>query len=157
GPAAVRAVAAAAVAALPLFGAWAVAHPTRFNTDWEMLEMNERYLPQVQRADQQAHDIVRHSRADILLNQNPTRPDQEAVGDAVAKYDEASQALRPAADVLRGAGPYRNPGIENARRVRLELVEAELELWALQGRCLKDGQPWPGNDPKNREQLDRVD
>jgi rhomboid protease GluP len=157
GPVAVRAVAAVAVAALPLFGIWAVAHPTRFSTEWDLLEMNERYLPQVQRAEAQAQDILHHSRADLLLNQHPTRRDPEAVSDAVAKYEEASQALRPAADVLRAAGPFRNPDIENARRVRLELIEAKLELWALQERCLKDGQAWPGDDPKNREQIDRVD
>ncbi|HZT78905.1 MAG TPA: hypothetical protein VFA26_01680, partial [Gemmataceae bacterium] len=80
-----------------------------------------------------------------------------AVDDAVAKYGEARQALQPAADLLRGAGPYRDPEIEHARQVRLELVEAKLELWALQERCLKDAQAWPGSDKKNHEQLDRVD
>jgi membrane associated rhomboid family serine protease len=157
GPLAVRAVATAAVAMLPVLGVWAVAHPARFNTEWERLEMNQRYLPAVGRAEQRTKEILQHSRADMLLNQNPTRRDQEAVNDAVAKYDEASQALRPAADVLREAGPYRNPDIENARRVGLELIEAQLELWALQERSLREGQPWPGNDKKNREQLDRVD
>jgi membrane associated rhomboid family serine protease len=157
GPSAVRAVATAAVAALPVLGLWAVTHPARFNTDWEMLEMNERYLPQAQRADEQAQDILHHSRADILLNQNPTRRDQEAVGDAVAKYDEASQALRPAAELLRGAGPFRNPDIENARKVRLALVEARLELYATDARCLSAGQEWSEKDEAQRqEQEERV-
>ncbi len=153
----VRGLATVALAALPAFGVWAVTHPARYSTDWELLEMNERVLPLVQRASEQAQDILHHSRADILLNQHPTRRNPEAVDDAVAKYGEARQALQPAADLLRGAGPYRDPEIEHARQVRLELVEAKLELWALQERCLKDAQAWPGSDKKNHEQLDRVD
>lgn len=155
GPVAVRVVATAAVAALPVFGLWAVTHPARFNTDWEMLEMHERYLPRVQELEGEAAKLVPGAAADPLINKNPGRRDEEQLRRAVEGYGEAEAALRPAADLLRQVGPYRDPETEKARQVRLELVEARLDVFARNRRCLEAGKEWSRQDEDGREEAIR--
>jgi rhomboid protease GluP len=158
GGVATRALATAAVAALPVFGLWAVAHPARFNPEWERLEMEQRVLPEVKRRELEAIKVVPGAAADPLIGRNPGRRDEEQVRKAIEAYAEAEATLRPAADLLRRADPYRDPDVEKARQVRLELVEARLDLFALNRRCLEAGKDWSPQDEKKREEaIERVD
>jgi hypothetical protein len=175
GPAVLRAAATAAVAVLPVFGLWAVAHPARFNPQWEAQEkvlrqqmeaeekakeshdMEERVMPEVKGMEKEARNHAPGSLADPLINMHPSRRDEERVKKAVQGYADAEAALRPAADLLRQAGPYHNANVEKARQVRLELIEARLDLFAFNRRCLEAGKDWsPKDEKKRREAIDRV-
>jgi rhomboid protease GluP len=168
GSAVVRGLAAAAVAALPVFGLWAVTHPERFNPQWdavakdvrtrmELREMQDQLMPEVKRMEGEAVKLVPGAAQDPVINRNPGRRDEEQVRKAVAAYGEAEVLLRPAADLLRGAGPFADEDVERARQARLELVEARLDLYALNRRCLEAGARWPADDEKKRQEaIDRV-
>jgi rhomboid protease GluP len=146
-----RSLATAAVAALPVFGLWAVAHPGRFSPAWDQVEMERRVLPQVKRAELDAVKLVPGAAADPLISRNASRRDEEQVKKAVEAYGEAETTLRPAADLLRRSGPYRDADMEKARQTRLDLVEARMDLFALNKRCLETGKEWSREDEKKRE------
>jgi membrane associated rhomboid family serine protease len=153
GPSAVRIVAAAAVAALPVFGVWAVTHPARFNTQWETVEMEQRMVPRVSELEQEALKFAPGAAADPLIeNRGAERRDPEQVKKSIEGYGQAEAVLRPAADLLRQAGPYRDPATEKARQVRLELVEARLDLFARNKRCLEAGKDWSRPDEEERQE-----
>jgi membrane associated rhomboid family serine protease len=156
GPAALRGLAAVAVAVLPVFGLWSVTHPGQFNPEWDQIRWQRLYLPQVKDADKEARETLKRSPADLVLAQNPTRRHEDNVKTALAKYASAIETLRPAVDVLRAAGPFHDGQTEETRKAWLELLEARLELWTLQERALKEGEDWPGKDRKNSEQVERV-
>jgi len=151
GPFVVRAAATVALAALPVFGIWAVAHPERFNLQWETLEMEQRVMPAVKDREKEALKHVPDAAADPLINRNPDRRDAEQVKRTIEAYTQAEAALRPAADLLHRAGPYRDADVEKARQVRLELVEARLDLFARNRRCLEAGKEWSRQEEDQRE------
>jgi rhomboid protease GluP len=155
GPLAVRAVATAAVAMLPVLGVWAVAHPARFNSEWDLLEMEKRVMPEVKWREDKARKLALGAVDDPLIRSNPSRRDEEQVQRAVAGYGEAEAALRPAAELLRQAGPYRNRDAEEARQVRLDFVEAQLDLFTSNKRCLEAGKEWSRQDEDKREEAIR--
>jgi membrane associated rhomboid family serine protease len=154
-PPALRAVATAAIAALPLFGLYAVTHPGRFNPKWDRLQWHQRYLPPAQQAIKESYDLLNHSPASLLLRQDAEDRDEERRKDVLEKYDQAIARLRPALDLFP-AGPFRDPKVEEARKVGRELAEARLELWEREQRALKDGQPPPRKDKAYRELDERV-
>jgi membrane associated rhomboid family serine protease len=175
GPAVLRVVATAAVAALPVFGLWAVAHPARFNPQWaaqekvlqqkkeaddkarDFQDFQDRVMPQVKDMEKKALAHVPDALADPLINRNPTRRDEEQVKKTIAAYAEAEAALRPAPDLLRQAGPYGDEDAEKARQVRLDLIETRLDLFDLNKRCLEAGKDWsPQDEDKREESLKRV-
>jgi rhomboid protease GluP len=175
GPMAVRVAAAAAVAALPVIGLWAVTHPDRFNANWNEQEkelqrhkeaedserdshdMQDRVMPQVRDLEKKALQLAPDAVADPVINRHPSRRDAEQVKKAVAAYAEAAAVLRPAADVLRQAGPYGDESVEKARQVRLQLVEARVDLFDLNKGCLEEGENWPPVEERKREEaIDRV-
>jgi membrane associated rhomboid family serine protease len=171
GPVAVRAVAAAAVAALPIFGIWAVMHPERFNAQWAEEEkalqhhkevevrdrddndMQDRVMPQVRELEKKALQLAPDALADPVINRHPTRRDPDQVKKAIEAYTEAEAVLRPAVDLLRQAGPYGDEAVEKARQVRLKLVEARLNVFALNKRCLEAGEDWHAEE---KERLDAI-
>jgi rhomboid protease GluP len=158
GPAVVRGLAAAAVAALPVFGLWAVTHPEQFNPRWETIDMEHRIMPQVKRRDEEAQKLAPGAVSDPLIEgRGVGRRKPEQLQKAIEAYSDAEQTLRPAADLIRGAGPYRDAVVEEARKARLELVEARLDLYALNRRCLEAGPDWqPDNEKKRKEAIERV-
>src|SRR5262249_7770160 len=111
----------------------------------------QRVLPQVKRAELDAIKLVPGAADDPLLKMHASRRDEERVKKAVETYGEAETTLRPAADLLRRSGPYRDAVVEEARLKRLELIEARLDLFALNKRCLEAGKDWPQEDEKKRE------
>jgi hypothetical protein len=155
GPALTRALAAAAVAAVPVFGLWAVSHPDRFNPGWDALLWRERYLPQLKAIDE-AQDIVRRSPADLLLRQEPGARDEQRRQEVLAKYEQADDKLGTARDLLRAAGPFQDPATEETRKAALALVQARLDLWAREERALKDKEEPPGKDKAYRELREQV-
>jgi rhomboid protease GluP len=168
GPGPLRVLAALAVAGLPVFGLWAVAHPTRFNARWAGQEkalvelkkaeekrrgerdFEKRVMPAVKEMEQQALKHVPDAVADPIINRNPARRDEERVKQTIQAYADAEAALGPAPDLLRKAGPYDDPDIEKARQVRLQLVEARLDLFARNKRCLEAGKDWPNQEEAER-------
>jgi len=151
GPTAVRAVAAAMVAALPVLSLVAVTHPARFSTAWETLEMEKQVKPEVKKREEEAKKLVPGVAADPLVDKRgPTRRDRERVEKTIEAYRQAEEVLRPAADLLRRAGPYRDPQVEEAREVRLKLVEARLDLFDRNRRCLEAGEDWQDKDENKR-------
>jgi membrane associated rhomboid family serine protease len=153
-PAVVRAVAMAAVAALPIAGLNSVTHPGRYNPQWDHLQWHARYLPPAQNAIKESNDLVNHSPASLLLRQDPQDRDDEKRKEVLAKYDEAIAKLRPALDLLP-AEPFHEPKVEEARQVGRSLVEARLELWTWQQLALKDGEA-PLKEKKYRDLEERV-
>jgi membrane associated rhomboid family serine protease len=170
GPLLMRLVATAAVAALPVFGIWAVAHPARFNPQWEAqakalqkakedeekererADLQDRVMPAVKDREKEALKHAPDAPADPLINRNSGRRDEERVKQAIEAYGEAEAALRPATDLLRQAGPYHDADVEKARQVRLELIEARLDLFARNRRCLEAGKEWSRQEEDKREQ-----
>jgi rhomboid protease GluP len=154
-PSALRGLAAAGIAALPLFGVYAVTHPGHYNPQWDQLQWHERYLPPAQQAIKEPYDLLNHSPASLLLRQDAEDRDDEKRKDVLAKYDQAIARLRPTLDLIPAA-PFHDPKVEEARKAGRELVEARLELWGWEQRALKDGQPPPLKDKSYRELDDRV-
>jgi rhomboid protease GluP len=173
GPLAVRAAATAAVAALPVLGLYAVTHPARFNPrreadekaleqavekrrkDRDFREMNDQVMPQVKEMEKEALRHAPDAAEDPVINRNAGRRDPESVKRGIEAYGEAEAALRPAADLLRRAGPYQDAEVENARQMYLELVEARLELFDLNKRCLEAGKDWKEKEEARREEAIR--
>jgi rhomboid protease GluP len=172
GPVAVRVVAGAAVAALPAFGLWAVAHPERYSKEWakipaaaeraqkeadererdrERLDLNK-VLPAAREAEDAAVKAVPDMMDDAIIGKHWSRRDDDEVRRAVEQYGKAEAALRPAGDLLRQAGPYRDERVEKARQVRLGEIEARLELLAQNKRCLEAGKDWSREDEEKREE-----
>jgi membrane associated rhomboid family serine protease len=154
-PAAARAVATAALAALPLIGLYAVAHPGRYNPVWDRLQWQSHYLAPVGAAIDNSYEVVNHSPATLLLRQEPQDRDAEKRQEVVAKYDEALADLRKGADLLPAA-PFHDAKVEEARKAGEDLIAARLELWQWQERVLKDGERPPLGDKKYRELEDRA-
>ncbi len=155
GPAALRGLAMAAVAALPLFGLYAVTHPGRYNPEWDRLQWHMRYLPRVQNTLKESHDILNQSPADLLLRQKPDIRDEEKRKDVLERYEKAIDTLRAALDLLPTV-PFHDPKVEEARQAGRALVEARLELWEWDERVLKEKQDPPREDKKYKELYDRV-
>jgi membrane associated rhomboid family serine protease len=170
GPVPLRAVATAGVAALPVFGLWAVAHPGQFNVQWgdqekalvklketeekdrDWRDFQDQVMPRVKEMEKEALKHAPDAVADPIINRNVGRRDEERVNQAIQAYGEAQAALAPAPDLLRQAGPYHDADVEKARQVRLDLIEARLDLFAQNKRCLEAGKDWTPQDERKREE-----
>ncbi len=170
GSTALRATAIVTVALLPVFGLWAVANPARFNAQWPAQEkvviqqkeaeekkqdtrdLQDRVMPQVKDMEKQALRHVPDSLDDPLINSHPGRRNEERAKQTIQAYGEAEAALTPALDLLRKAGPYQDADVEKARQVRLQLIEARLDLFARNKSCLEEGKDWSPDDEKKREE-----
>jgi hypothetical protein len=116
----------------------------------------EGHLGTVRRRLAEARELSDRN-ADKLLIQNPRRRDEAAVAEAVKELDEGRAKLNEAAEILRKSGPYKAEIAENARKVRLEHLEAEIGLFEVRKQCLEAGDKWTRHDEKRlEEQLTRA-
>ncbi len=123
----------------------------------DTLDFEQHIMPQVKDLEKQALKLVPDALDDPVINRNTARRDEERVKKTIEAYGEAEAVLRPALDVLRQAGPYGDPEVEKPRQVRLELIEARLDLFARNKRCLEMGKDWPHQDEDKREEaINRV-
>src|SRR5262249_5429551 len=115
-------------------------------------EMGDLVRQQVKEGEAEAMKLAPGGGPPRVATGTPARRDEEQVRKAVAAYGEAEALLRPAADLLRGAGPFTDEVAERARQARLELVEAQLDLYALNRRCLEAGADWQADDEEKRKE-----
>ena len=112
-------------------------------------DLQDRVMPQVKDMEKQALRHVPDALADPLINSHPGRAGRGAgEADDAGSYGEAEAALTPALDLLRKAGPYHDADVEKARQVRLQLVEARLDLFGRKQERLEEGKDW---SPDGRE------
>jgi hypothetical protein len=119
-------------------------------SDREIKEFNNRYLPKIREAEQAAQKTYQ-DQAEPLLNQNPKRRDGEKVRVVVEDLTRRKDDLNQVVGLLGQAGPFSDPLVEKARVTGKEYVEARARLIALTEQCLKQGENW---GEKNQEALD---
>jgi membrane associated rhomboid family serine protease len=152
-----RWLAVAGLIATPLLCLGALHEARRFNVQWEQLELERYYLPRVARLESDAVQGLKEADVDRLLAQNAQRRDPAAVDKAVAALARARAGLEGAQRLLRQSGPYRDPDVVEARQARLDYLAAQIRLFELAERELRDGEKWTEKDEQEiREQEQRL-
>jgi membrane associated rhomboid family serine protease len=139
-----RLAALVGAAVIPVVCVAAVPQAVRVNPRWgdvlaerERRQMNEDILPTVTNAGKEA-EAAYLKQIRPLWKKHSTRRTQEEIQAASTKIEELHKDLSDVAERLRRAGPYRTSRIEEGRQIKLQLVEAWIELLDLSQRCLNE-------------------
>ncbi len=144
---ATRAASVLALAALPVLFVMALAAarertPAAKEQAGQIREKEDRndlndVLPEVQRLEKVPLKTYEED-VEGLLGKHPERRDPDKAAAAVAALEEARAELDKAVALLERSGPYADERAEQARRMRLDLVRARLDLFAFSAEILKE-------------------
>jgi membrane associated rhomboid family serine protease len=175
GPAPWRWLALAAVTAIPWASVAVLQRQRANNPVWQQLEKNlpqieikkneeaetkdfeDRFLKrgsatQVNKVTKTADEFYEKN-VQILVDSHPDRRDKAAVEKALPGLVEQRENLAALAEALSGAGPYRDADVEEARLAARDYVAAQVHLFKLAEKCLREGDKWTAKD---EEQADKV-
>jgi membrane associated rhomboid family serine protease len=123
----------------------------------EAREFEEKYIPQIQSSIRQAKKV----RLEDILEQNPTRRDDKEVEKAIVELSTVIDSLESAADKARQAGPYSTRLVEEAQKIGLKALEAQVAYLQLAKECLKKANNWTEKDEaklqQQKEEMERAD
>jgi len=114
----------------------------------EIREFNENYLPQVRSVIREAKNI--ETNVGELLEMGPSR--RKNVDQAIADIDAGIGSLEQVTTLLRQRGPFVTPLVEEARTAGLNHLEARFELLRLFKECLEKGEKWTQKDEERLQQ-----
>jgi membrane associated rhomboid family serine protease len=110
----------------------------------EKADLNE-VLSEVQKLERGPKEVYQALVAPLLIK-HPERRDPDEVKQAIALLGEGETQLRAATDLLRPLGPFEDDRAEKARQMRIDLLEARVELFRLSKQCLEAGNQWKERD-----------
>ena len=92
-----------------------------------------------------------------LLGKHPTRRGERAVAEALVALEQGRANLQMAVEGLGSAGPFQAERVKAAHRLKLELLNARLELFAVSKRVLEAGEDAkPEDDTRLGKAAERV-
>jgi membrane associated rhomboid family serine protease len=153
-----RALAWLGVLALPAvcFGA-VFSYGPYFNESWAIVEINQKYLPEVDRLDKAADKEIQAAHVTRLIYQTRAqRRNPEAVQEAIEALKRARADLDEAIVFLERAGPYRSQRVTRARQLLLELLRERDKLFGMYQECLEQGQECAQDDHALQEQEQKI-
>jgi membrane associated rhomboid family serine protease len=152
-----RVLAWLAVVLLPISCYGAVLEAPHFDEPWAIEEMNEKYLPGVNRLDEAAAKELHEADVERLVSHTRAqRRKPEAVQEALAALQKARAQTDEATAFLEKAGPYRSQRVARARQLRLELLRERDKLYAIYQECLEQGQECGTDDSRLQEQEEKI-
>jgi membrane associated rhomboid family serine protease len=100
----------------------------RMTHNWELLDLEERYLVPAGGLERAAFRLVA-GKVEPLQRDKRKVPSVQEVSDAIAILREAREQLDQGAAILRKAGPYRNPEIEHERQSQVKRFEHIIQVF----------------------------